>query len=1008
MQKGISENFTKNLNFNIDDEKFYVLPQQGEINFKGNIHEEELSQNDNLQQPLKNIANELIEKTIKIRQSWILQKQAYQFNLPPSYFKQKVIIQRNNDKHQIQKEINQNDFIPYLEFNNQQLNQIRRDGTFDVCSKNNPNIKYKWIISRWIVKGTKNIRNSFYKDMLKAEDCLTGLVDLIYNDTNFNSLWNYSIIHGIYIIIKKSIQIPSLFIGYKEVIRKVSKESAQLQVERERQLSLRNKNLNFSIYQYLHHTPETQSAAKFKIDYIKNQLKYFEQDCWKIAALISDQYINRQHQNNYEYRNLEEKYQIKYDQNKEIDELINEQLINAQKRFIQQNSLDMPESAMKQLLDITECYQLQRYYKELLKNQLADYENHMMEQYERQFFFLNKPEHRKQYLLKALQIKKKNLKKQYYNQMIQELAQKNIIDRNIFIEFKENKKNYMNRVQEQIKKVNEQSTPNITFIIARYIFPPYPIIQEGNKYVLVQEVEYQVTSQNYCWKLTSFCLIYFTLISDSLYIFYQYGIMGSFGLNALFSINPFYNDQKINEQTGEVLDDQLIQTICSTLKLVYKGMRQSRKEFEESEDSGMFGKGCQRIFNLLEVYIFRFLFVGVFFTLILQPMLILFFSALLFFLFITSFVWAIFIALFRMMICILFYDFETAFRIEFNDLDYIHHILPLFRVFFEIMIGMFEIIVCLIFLLIFPILAMLIMLFGIIRYIIRSMYDCFMMTFVYCCGRVPRRSGCLVWRFGGDYGQKKIVYNYHKLTNEEFQLLAAKEIENYIFEEYQNRLKINIQKPEKEINKNLQPFFNHFNAIYQIEDKNAKLLQDQLFAKVANQTQYQPVLDTETKKYIKFTENELFEIKHYLKIFLIEQINLKNMHSFIWKRTNLQIGQYSEFVDIILTSIFGNEILIPNKEIIQEVQIKVDKEKGLGKQIERAMNGEVNLNRPDQFVLEQKHDIKKQITKKVYKIYIPISEILDKIWLAQQPSQEWSSLSNKDLRFLLNYSLKNE
>ena len=38
--------------------------------------------------------------------------------------------------------------------------------------------------------------------MLKAEDCLTGLVDLIYNDTNFNSLWNYSIIHGIYIIIK--------------------------------------------------------------------------------------------------------------------------------------------------------------------------------------------------------------------------------------------------------------------------------------------------------------------------------------------------------------------------------------------------------------------------------------------------------------------------------------------------------------------------------------------------------------------------------------------------------------------------------------------------------------------------------------------------------------------------------------------------------------------------------------------------------------------------------------
>lgn len=37
MQKGISENFTKNHNFNIDDLKFYVLPPKGEINFKGNI-----------------------------------------------------------------------------------------------------------------------------------------------------------------------------------------------------------------------------------------------------------------------------------------------------------------------------------------------------------------------------------------------------------------------------------------------------------------------------------------------------------------------------------------------------------------------------------------------------------------------------------------------------------------------------------------------------------------------------------------------------------------------------------------------------------------------------------------------------------------------------------------------------------------------------------------------------------------------------------------------------------
>lgn len=69
-------------------------------------------------------------------------------------------------------------------------------------------------------------------------------------------------------------------------------------------------------------------------------------------------------------------------------------------------------------------------------------------------------------------------------------------------------------------------------------------------------------------------------------------------------------------------------------------MEKSRREFEESEDSDMFGKGCLRICNLIEVYIFRFLFVGVFCTLILKPMLILLISSILFFIFITSFMWA--------------------------------------------------------------------------------------------------------------------------------------------------------------------------------------------------------------------------------------------------------------------------------------------------------------------------------------------------------------------------------
>lgn len=79
------------------------------------------------------------------------------------------------------------------------------------------------------------------------------------------------------------------------------------------------------------------------------------------------------------------------------------------------------------------------------------------------------------------------------------------------------------------------------------------------------------------------------------------------------------------------------------------------------------------------------------------------------------------------MVCLLFFDIDTAERHEYNEIDYIHCFMPLFRAFLDIIIGMVEIMVCFICLLIFPIFAIFIILFGILRFIVRYIYDCFMM-----------------------------------------------------------------------------------------------------------------------------------------------------------------------------------------------------------------------------------------------------------------------------------------
>lgn len=55
---------------------------------------------------------------------------------------------------------------------------------------------------------------------------------------------------------------------------------------------------------------------------------------------------------------------------------------------------------------------------------------------------------------------------------------------------------------------------------------------------------------------------------------------------------------------------------------VCKGMSRSRRDFENSPDTGFFGKNCARICNYVEVYFFRFLIVGIIGVLIIIPILI--------------------------------------------------------------------------------------------------------------------------------------------------------------------------------------------------------------------------------------------------------------------------------------------------------------------------------------------------------------------------------------------------
>ena len=92
----------------------------------------------------------------------------------------------------------------------------------------------------------------------------------------------------------------------------------------------------------------------------------------------------------------------------------------------------------------------------------------------------------------------------------------------------------------------------------------------------------------------------------------------------MFGRGIFYSDLKIDLGTGVVgPSGKEIKTISYHLKEVYEGMKTSRSSFELKPDNGFFRKSILRIFNLMEVYLYRFLFIGVFCISICFPILIL-------------------------------------------------------------------------------------------------------------------------------------------------------------------------------------------------------------------------------------------------------------------------------------------------------------------------------------------------------------------------------------------------
>jgi hypothetical protein len=101
-------------------------------------------------------------------------------------------------------------------------------------------------------------------------------------------------------------------------------------------------------------------------------------------------------------------------------------------------------------------------------------------------------------------------------------------------------------------------------------------------------------------------------------------------------------------------------TFLKVFSTVLVGVKKSRNHFEILPDRGLFGKKFSRVFNYIECYVFRLVFVGVIIDLICYPIAIIIISFISIILVISVWIWVPMVLIVNYLFNILIFQFERS------------------------------------------------------------------------------------------------------------------------------------------------------------------------------------------------------------------------------------------------------------------------------------------------------------------------------------------------------------
>ena len=848
--------------------------------------------------------------------------QNFKFVIPPTVFG--AISSSINVIHNKE---DANEYISTSDLNWSQRCEIFRTGKFTVKSKKFKQ-NYVWKMTTWIIQGRENINKHIKDDMKTARDMLKGWFHAFYR-SHTSDICDANIYNGVKYSWYFIRNLASIFLGYPKIYPIDTDSTSHFVCDYQLQLN-EDEHIDKHFWKYMFlkpKDPHNQLKENENYVHLRKLQEKFDSIVWKKQKHIEEKKL-------IDDENLKIKLvEIYYSQLEEYIKANNNQIIN------QENLQKLLEFHNAFKIITSFCFKYDNIYQEklsLFKTVLTSNHSFLCKfecYYNRKF-----AEYQKSELL--------SLNTERNEKILQSLSNLKIQDPHaLFSRFLPFLKFFQDNHQAANYLLREWH-PYRDFSFTIQLFPSswkvetYQDYYNNTKYRLIRTETIEYSTEHWFWRFFIMLVRYRVWVQNAMYWLFVMAIAGPLGIRALCGCEPFYPDKECDENTGEIRQSRNpeIQTVFSTFMLVMKSIEDDRNHFESQPDTGFFGKKFSRICNLIYNYIFKFIFVGLFLTLICFPLLIIGNFLICLLLAVTSFIWMPLVLVICKISHVLIYDYDNEGSHE-GPGSNTYRWFPIFAEFI-VTFGIFcllQITFAVFLLIIKPVLFVLIVVFGILRYVIRSFYDFFMMLFVLLFGRVPASDTAIAWKISGPVVTRKF---YDKMDIFDAMKFFISQLENIELDKFSNEVQSNLRKNQTQVEKfyhNLNAPFGVTSSLKHYDEKDNKIKKD-----VANihtmrtcQSNLQKKLENAlTDRRNMFPQRNVYgtnRVRYSAKdLEILENCCLEILKTFVFRRNIQDHWPEKDFTDVetvreinrtLIRSAVNSEVLEPYEELDERVEL---------------------------------------------------------------------------------------